>query len=269
MCGPDRADPGTQKWHLAMTKPSNDMLRLGVNIDHVATLRNARGGTNPDPVAAAMLVAEAGGHGITAHLREDRRHIRDEDIERIKNVCDLPLNFEMANTEEMVEIACRILPNACCLVPERRAERTTEHGLDVAGNIQNIQKTAKKLRDKGIRISLFVDPIPEQIEAAAQAGADIVELHTGTYCELTGKEQQAELNKLKSAAKLSAELGLEPHAGHGLDTKTVGAVAAIREVVELNIGHSIIADSVFKGFVQSVRDMRSAMDHARASQEKS
>ncbi len=239
-------------------------LRLGVNIDHVATLRNARGGPHPDPVRAALLVREAGGQGVTAHLREDRRHITDADVERLAAECDLPLNLEIAATEEMVAIARRVRPHACCIVPERREERTTESGLDVIGAEARLRPVVAALAERGIRVSLFVDPEPRQLEAAKAVGAPVVELHTGSYCEATGEEQQRELERLMRAAALCRELGLECHAGHGLTYANVKPVAAIPEIVELNIGHYLIGEAVFSGFVEAVRRMRRLMDEARA-----
>ncbi len=239
------------------------MLRLGVNIDHVATLRNARGGPHPDPVRAALLVREAGGQGITAHLREDRRHIRDEDVARLRSECDLPLNLEMAATEEMLAIARRIRPHASCIVPERREERTTESGLDAVAGEERLRPFVRALADAGIRVSLFVDPDPYQLEAAARLRVPAVELHTGAYAAAQGGRRAAELERLRRAARICAELGLECHAGHGLDYENVGPVAAIPEVVELNIGHFLIGEAVFVGFVAAVRRMRRLMDEAR------
>ncbi len=237
-------------------------LRLGVNIDHVATLRNARGGPHPDPIRAAQLVKAAGGDGITAHLREDRRHIGDRDIARLVGECDLPLNLEMAATEAMEGIAKAVRPHACCIVPERREERTTENGLDVAGNRDRLARLAQELRAAGIRVSLFVDPAPAQLEAAKAVGADIVELHTGAYCEAQGEAQAKELGRLAAAAAHARSLGLECHAGHGLGYDSVGPVAALPELVELNIGHFLIGEAIFSGFVPAVRRMRELMDEA-------
>ncbi len=238
----------------------NTNLRLGINIDHVATLRNARGGAHPCPVAAARLAAESGADGITAHLREDRRHVRDADIRRIRAEVALPLNFEMAATEEMLALAREIRPNACCLVPERREERTTEGGLDVVGQFEYLKDFCAKLKEADIRTSLFVAADSAQIEAAARAGADIVELHTGAYAHAP---ESAELQRLKEAAKLAHSLGLEVHAGHGLTFDNVGAIAEIPEVVELNIGHFIIGEAVFLGLPEVIRRMRGLMDEAR------
>ncbi len=240
-------------------------LRLGVNIDHVATLRNARGGSHPDPVRAALLVREAGGQGITAHLREDRRHITDRDVERLASECDLPLNLEIAATDEMLEIARRIRPHACCIVPERREERTTESGLDVVGGEARLRPFVAALTQCGVRVSLFVDPEPRQLEAAKRVGAPVVELHTGSYCEAEGEARAAELERLVRAAALCRELGLECHAGHGLGYANVAPVAAIPEIVELNIGHYLIGEAVFVGFVEAVRTMRRLMDEARGA----
>ncbi len=244
-------------------------LRLGVNIDHVATIRNARGGSYPDPLRAAEMAIEAGADGITAHLREDRRHIADEDIARLKATITRPLNMEMAATREMLAIALRTRPNACCLVPERRAERTTEHGLDVRGLGNRLTGFVEELRQAGIRVSLFVDADPAQIEAAAHARADIVELHTGVYCEAViandDAARDAELDRLRRAAELAEASGLEVHAGHGLTFGTVGPVAAIPQVVELNIGHFLIAEAVFIGLAEAVRRMKSLMNEARGA----
>lgn len=243
-------------------------LRLGVNIDHVATIRNARGGRHPDPLRAAHLAVEAGAEGITAHLREDRRHISDNDIARLKAELTRPLNLEMAATDEMLSIALRHLPHACCLVPERREERTTEGGLDVAGGRQHLERFVAKLKDSGIRVSLFIEPEEKQIEAAAAIGADIVELHTGAYCERALEEDAKalahEMERLRNAARVAAEAGLEVHAGHGLTYNTVSPVARIPQIVELNIGHFLIGEAIFGGLHSAVRRMRALMDEARA-----
>jgi pyridoxine 5-phosphate synthase len=243
-------------------------IRLGVNIDHVATIRNARGGAHPDPVRAARLAAEAGADGITAHLREDRRHICDEDIARLKCEIDLPLNLEMATTDEMRDIALRHLPRACCLVPERRAELTTEGGLDVAGQRAALKPAVEVLREAGIRVSLFIDAVPRQIEAARDLGAPVVELHTGAYCEaaITGDDRarHAELDRLRESARVAAAAGLEVHAGHGLTFDTVAPIAEIPEIVELNIGHFLIGEAIFSGLDSAVRRMRALMQKARA-----
>ncbi len=241
-------------------------LRLGVNIDHVATLRNARGGAHPCPVKAAQVAREAGADGITAHLREDRRHIRDDDMRRLKAEVALPLNFEMAATAEMLALALEIRPNACCLVPEKREERTTEGGLDVAGQAAYLTDFCAKLKAAGIHSSLFIDPDVRQVEAAARVGAEIVELHTGTYAQESPvtSHQSPELLKLQHAAKQAHSLGLEVHAGHGLTFANVGAVAAIAELVELNIGHFLIGEAVFMGLDAAIKKMREIMDEARA-----
>ena len=233
--------------------------RLGVNIDHVATLRNARGGTYPEPVRAALQAIAAGADGITAHLREDRRHIRDADMAALKAAISKPLNFEMAATPEMLRIALATAPHACCLVPEKRTEVTTDGGLDVAGQLGTLRPFVGQLRDAGIRVSLFVDPDPAQLRASAEAGANIVELHTGAYAE--GKP--GELERLISGAALAASLGLEVHAGHGLTYENTPPVSAIPQVVELNIGHFIIGEAVFTGLDVVVRRFRELMDQAR------
>ncbi len=241
-------------------------LRLGVNIDHVATIRNARGGSHPDPLRAAEIAAAAGADGITAHLREDRRHIRDADIERLMAELTLPLNFEMAATPEMVAIALRHRPHAACIVPERREERTTEGGLDADGQFEHLRPIVAELGAAGIRVSLFIAADPRQIEAAARLGAPVVELHTGTYCEAydAGAEAfAAETARLQAAAELGDRLGLEIHAGHGLSYDTVGPVAAMPAVRELNIGHFLIGEAVFRGLEASIRVMRGLMDEAR------
>ncbi|MFG1398458.1 pyridoxine 5'-phosphate synthase [Roseixanthobacter pseudopolyaromaticivorans] len=243
-------------------------VRLGVNIDHVATVRNARGGSHPDPVRAAALALAAGADGITAHLREDRRHIRDADMARLKAEIALPLNFEMAATDEMVEIALKTAPHACCLVPEKREERTTEGGLDAAGQAADLGPKIAALKAGGIRISLFVAPDPMQIEAARALNADIVELHTGTWCDLraAGKDADAESEfaRLAAAAVQAADLGLEVHGGHGLDYGTARRMARLPQVVELNIGHYIIGEAVFHGLESVIRRMRDAIAQGRA-----
>ena len=238
-------------------------LRLGVNIDHVATIRNARGGEHPDPVRAAQIVAAVGGDGITAHLREDRRHIRDEDIARIQAATNLPLNLEMAATDEMVEIALRHKPHAACIVPERREERTTEGGLDAAGQHNRLAPIVTRLRDAGIRVSLFIAPQPHQIEAAMRLGVPVVELHTGEYAHATGEAQAVELRRIADMAALAVKNGIEPHAGHGLTFENVQAVAAIPQLAELNIGHYLIGEAIFTGLEAAVRRMRDLMDEAR------
>ncbi|MBN9247562.1 MAG: pyridoxine 5'-phosphate synthase [Hyphomicrobium sp.] len=242
-------------------------LRLGVNIDHVATLRNARGGLHPDPLRAAHLAIEGGADGITAHLREDRRHISDADITRLKNELTRPLNLEMAATDEMLQIALRHVPNACCLVPERREERTTEGGLDVQGAAKTLKPLIAKLKDAGIRVSLFIEPDIRTIEAASKVGADIVELHTGRYCHLALEHDAAgvasELERHRKAASAAASAGLEVHAGHGLTYNTAQPIARIPEIVELNIGHFLIGEAIFGGLSMAVRRMRVLMDEAR------
>ena len=242
-------------------------LRLGVNIDHVATIRNARGGPHPDPVRAAHLAASAGADGITAHLREDRRHIVDEDMRRLKAETDLPLNFEMASTAEMLKLCTEVLPHACCIVPENRNERTTEGGLDVAGQHNFIAPFVRELTDAGIRVSLFVDPEESQIEAAKSAGAPVIEIHTGAYYEATAATDperiKAELEKIRKAAAAGDALGLEIHAGHGLTFLNVQPVAAIPEIMELNIGHFLVGESVFMGLGEAVKEMKRLMQDAR------
>ena len=238
-------------------------LRLGVNIDHVATIRNARGGTHPDPVRAAQIVAAVGGDGITAHLREDRRHIRDADIERIMAATNLPLNLEMAATEEMLGIALRHKPHAACIVPERREERTTEGGLDAAGQHNHLAPIVTRLTDANIRVSLFIEPEARQIEAAIRLRAPIVEFHTGKYAHAEGAEREVELRRIADAAALAAKNGIEPHAGHGLTFDNVQPIAAIPQFAELNIGHYLIGEAIFIGLEESVRKMRALMDLAR------
>jgi pyridoxine 5-phosphate synthase len=238
-------------------------LRLGVNIDHVATIRNARGGAHPDPVRAALAAAAAGADGITAHLREDRRHISDDDIARLMRDLRLPLNLEMAATDEMLAIAVRHRPHAACIVPEKRAERTTEGGLDVAGGHNHLARYVRDLGAAGIRVSLFIEPEAAQLEAARQIGAPVVELHTGAYCDTTGPAREAQLARLKRAAAKAEDLGLECHAGHGLSFDTVAPVAAISTIVELNIGHFLIGEAIFVGLDGAVRRMRMLMHQAR------
>jgi pyridoxine 5-phosphate synthase len=242
----------------------NAKLRLGVNIDHVATVRNARGGSHPDPIRAAKLAAAAGADGITAHLREDRRHIVDDDIRRLGEEIDLPLNLEMAATEEMLGIALHHRPHAACLVPEKREEVTTEGGLDAAGGRDHLAPIIRELGAAGIRVSLFIDPDEAQLTAASELDAAVVELHTGAYCEVEGSERERELARLVASARKADELGLECHAGHGLGFDTVGPVAAIPNVVELNIGHFLIGEAVFGGLEGAIRRMRQLMDEARA-----
>ena len=238
-------------------------LRLGVNIDHVATIRNARGGTHPDPVRAAQIVAAVGGDGITAHLREDRRHIRDEDLARIQAATNLPLNLEMAATDEMIEIALRHMPHAACIVPERREERTTEGGLDAAGQHNRLAPIVARLSDAGIRVSLFIAPVVHQVEAAMRLGVPVVELHTGEYAHAQGEAQMAELQRLSDMAALAVKNGIEPHAGHGLTYENVQPIAAIPQLAELNIGHYLVGEAIFVGLENAVRRMRDLMDAAR------
>ncbi len=238
-------------------------LRLGVNIDHVATIRNARGGDHPDPVRAAEIVAAFGGDGITAHLREDRRHIRDADLARIQAATDLPLNLEMAATDEMLEIALRHMPHAACIVPEKREERTTEGGLDAAGQHNHLAPIVARLNDAGIRVSLFIEPDPRQIEAAMRLKAPVVEFHTGRYAHVEGEERATELRRIADAAALAWKNGIEPHAGHGLTYDNVVPIAAIPQLAELNIGHYLIGEAIFTGLEHAIRRMRGLMDEAR------
>jgi pyridoxine 5-phosphate synthase len=239
-------------------------LRLGINLDHVATLRNARGGLHPDPLRFAHLALEAGADGITVHLREDRRHIRDADVERLMAELAAPLNLEMAVTEEMVKFACRLRPHAVCLVPEKRQEVTTEGGLDAAGAGAALREAVTALGEAGCRVSLFVDPEPRQLDAARAASAPVVELHTGTYCEApAGAVRQRELARLRVAARHAAAIGLECHAGHGLSYGNVRPVAALPEVVELNIGHFLVGEAVAIGLPEAIRRMRELMDAGR------
>ena len=244
-------------------------LRLGINVDHVATLRNARGGAMPDPVRAALAAEAAGADGITAHLREDRWHIRDADMTAIREAVGIPLNFEMAATDEMARIARAVRPHAVCLVPERREERTTEGGLEVAGDDNRLAAYIAPLRDMGARVSLFVAADPRQIEASARVGAAVVELHTGAYCDAVEAdrtdEAAAELERIEAAARQAAALGLEVHAGHGLSYDSVTPIAAIPEVVELNIGHFLIGEAVFRGLDGAIAEMRRLMDLARGA----
>lgn len=242
-----------------MLKP----LRLGINVDHVGTVRNARGGTHPDPVRAALLAMEAGADGITIHLREDRRHIIDSDLPRMKAVLKGPINLEMAATEEMRQIALGLKPHAVCLVPEKRTEVTTEGGLDVAGQVERLKPYVGSLAAAGIRVSMFIDADIAQLEASKAVGAAVVELHTGAYAHASGAAREAELARLRSAAAATVALGLECHAGHGLDYENVGPVAALPEVVELNIGHFLMGEALFVGLAESVKEMRRRMDAAR------
>jgi pyridoxine 5-phosphate synthase len=245
------------------------LLRLGVNIDHVATIRNARGGRHPDPVRAAKLAIAAGADGITAHLREDRRHISDDDIARLKAEIAKPLNLEMAATPEMIAIAVRTRPHAACLVPERRAERTTEGGLDAAGASEALAPKVKALREAGIRVSLFIAADPAQIRAAVALGAPVIEIHTGAWCHalLDGDRAaaDAEWRRIREGATLARSLGLEAHAGHGLDYASAETIAALPEIVELNIGHFLVGEAVFVGLADTVKGMRAAMDRGRAA----
>ncbi len=238
-------------------------LRLGVNIDHVATIRNARGGEHPDPMRAAHVVQEAGGDGITVHLREDRRHIRDTDLDSIMREIRLPVNLEMAATDEMVQIALRHKPHAACIVPERREERTTEGGLDAAGQHNHLAPMVTRLSDAGIRVSLFIEPDARQIDAAIRVRAPIVEFHTGKYAHSEGAEREAELRRITEAVALAAKNGIESHAGHGLTFENVQPIAAIPQIAELNIGHYLIGEAIFIGLEASVRKMRMLMDMAR------
>jgi len=239
------------------------MIALGVNVDHVATLRQVRRARFPDPVHAALSAELAGADSITVHLREDRRHIQLEDVRSLKGLLMTRMNLEMAVTSEMLEIARAVRPADCCLVPERRTELTTEGGLDAAGQTQRLREAVAALAGEGTRVALFIDPDPQQIEAAAHAGAPVVELHTGAYAEASGGHRATELERLRAGARLATRLGLEVHAGHGLDYHNVQAVAAIKEVVELNIGHAIVARAIFDGLAAAVRDMKALMQAAR------
>jgi pyridoxine 5-phosphate synthase len=238
-------------------------LRLGVNIDHVATIRNARGGEHPDPLRAAQAAAAVGADGITAHLREDRRHITDGDIDRLMGEIDLPLNLEMAATEEMLGIALAHCPHAACIVPERREERTTEGGLDAAGQFETLRPFVDRLQEAGVRVSLFIEPSEAQLDAALRLGAPVVEFHTGRYAHLVGEAQGIELRRIADMAALAAKNGIEPHAGHGLTFDNVAPIAAIPQLAELNIGHFLIGEAIFTGLEASVARMRSLMDNAR------
>lgn len=248
--------------------PALSPIRLGVNIDHVATVRNARGGRHPDPLRAAEIAIAAGADGITAHLREDRRHIVDDDIARLKERIAKPLNLEMAATPEMVVIAKRTRPHAACIVPERRAERTTEGGLDAAGQREALQAAVGELAASGIRVSLFIAAEPAQIEAARAVGAPVIEIHTGAWCDAVAAgnaaDAAAEFERLVRGAALAKNIGLEVHAGHGLDFATAERIAALPEIVELNIGHFLIGEAIFYGLTAAVRSMRAAMDRGRA-----
>lgn len=242
----------------------NRFIALGINIDHVATLRQARRGRYPDPVHAALAAEMAGADSITLHLREDRRHIQDRDVHSLRGLLQTRMNLEMAVTDEMLAIARTVRPHDCCFVPERRQEITTEGGLDVASQVKRMQDATALMAAEGIRVALFIDPDPRQIEAAAEIGAPCIELHTGTYAEATGAEQATELERLHSGARQAASLGIEVHAGHGLHYHNVQPVAAIAEIVELNIGHAIVARAVFDGFPAAVREMKALMVAARA-----
>jgi len=243
-------------------------LRLGVNVDHVATVRNARGGAGPDPARAALLAIEAGADGITAHLREDRRHIHDDDMRRLKAAISKPLNFEMAATEAMLDMALSIRPHACCLVPENRTERTTEGGLNVAGGFNHLKPFVAELTRAGIRVSLFIEPSIEALDAAAALRAPVVELHTGAWCDALARAEREhadrEFGRLRVAAAQCASLGLECHAGHGLDYDTARTIAALPQIVELNIGHFLVGEAIFVGLAESVRQMRAAMEEGRS-----
>jgi pyridoxine 5-phosphate synthase len=251
-----------------MPVPAHHPIRLGVNIDHVATVRNARGGRHPDPLKAAEIAIAAGADGVTAHLREDRRHIVDDDIARLKARIGKPLNLELAATPEMIEIARRVRPHAACVVPERRQERTTEGGLDAAGQREALRGAVARLADAGIRVSLFIAAAPAQIEAAAAIGALVIEIHTGAWCEAVtagdAAAGAAEFERIVRGAALAKSAGLEVHAGHGLDFITAERIAALPEIVELNIGHFLIGEAVFDGLAEAVRRMRAAMDRGRA-----
>ncbi|HAI32410.1 MULTISPECIES: pyridoxine 5'-phosphate synthase [unclassified Thalassospira] len=239
-------------------------LRLGVNIDHVATIRNARGGNLPDPIRAAALAKAAGADGITAHLREDRRHIRDDDMKKLREEVDLPLNFEMAATDEMLAIALETKPHAVCLVPEKREERTTEGGLDAAGGHNHLKHFVSELGEAGIRVSLFIEASEAQLDAAKSLGAPVVEIHTGAYCDAeTEEERTRELDRIRRAVQYGAGIGLEVHAGHGLNFETVQPIAAMPEIAELNIGHFLIGEAVFVGLEAAIAEMRRLMDEAR------
>jgi len=238
-------------------------LRLGVNIDHVATIRNARGGIHPDPVNAAKIAERAGADGITAHLREDRRHISDNDIDSLMASIEVPLNLEIAATKEMLNIALRHKPHAVCIVPEKRKERTTEGGLDAASGIKQLKPYVNTLNDAGIKVSLFIEPERAQLEAAFSLGAPVVELHTGAYCNASIKDRDFQLQRITDASKLAGEMGIECHAGHGLTFETVKSVAALHYIKELNIGHFIIGEAIFNGLDNSIMRMKLLMKEAR------
>lgn len=239
-----------------MTKSKKNKIRLGVNIDHVATIRNARGGIHPDPVAAAILAQKNGADGITIHLREDRRHIRDEDLKHLKKEIKLPINLEMAATNEMLEIALKTKPNAVCIVPEKRQEVTTEGGLDVVKNEKKLREMIKKIKAKKIRVSLFVDPNETQIRKSQEIGADIVEIHTGEFCHKKGEAQKKEFVKIKKCAEICEEIGLECHAGHGLNYDTAKIIAKLPQIAELNIGHFLIGEAIFDGLGSVIKKMK-------------
>jgi pyridoxine 5-phosphate synthase len=241
------------------------MIRLGVNVDHIATLRQARRADVPDPVEAALLAEQAGAEGITVHLREDRRHIQERDVEMLRSTIKTKLNLEMAVTSEIVAYAESVRPDDACFVPEKRAELTTEGGLDVLDHKSRIAEGVKRLQDSGVHVSLFIDPDPSQIEAAKQVGAWGVEIHTGSYCNATGAAREQELTTIKAGARLARSLGLEVHGGHGLNYENVSPVARMPEIVELNIGHSIIARAIIVGIAQAVREMKEILDRARDS----
>ncbi len=247
----------------------SNRVRLGVNIDHVATIRNARGGPHPDPVRAALVAAEAGADGITLHIREDRRHVREEDLARLADATTLPINLEMACAEEMLQIALRARPHACCLVPERREERTTEGGLDVAAKHNQVAPYVRTLREAGVRVSLFIDPDPVQIAVAEALGAAVVELHTGSFCDAVARRDYAAIDKelaaMHEAAAAAEKRGLEVHAGHGITFESVAPIASIPNVAELNIGHFLVGEAIFTGLKDTIQEMRRRMDLARAA----
>jgi len=249
-----------------MHAQSSKRLRLGVNVDHVATVRNARGGLHPDPVRAALLAADSGADGITAHLREDRRHISDSDISQLMGELKIPLNLEMAATEEMLSIALRHRPHAVCIVPEKREERTTEGGIDAAGGHNHLAPFVSKLADAGCRVSLFIEADKRQLDAAVSLNAPVVELHTGAYCDaIPGPERESHLKRIQDAAAYAEDIGLECHAGHGLGYDTVGPIAAIPTLSELNIGHFLVGEAIFVGFEAAIQRMRMLMNTARTS----
>lgn len=239
-------------------------LRLGVNIDHVATIRNARGGRHPDPIRAAFLAVQAGADSITAHLREDRRHISDSDIDALADRLTVPLNLEMAATSEMLDIALKHKPHACCLVPEKREEVTTEGGLDVAGQHAHLAPLVRQLNEAGIRVSMFIDPDRKQLDATASIGAPVAEIHVGTYCDAPEGKQQKELARIADAVSYGHSLGIEMHAGHGISYEMVQSVAVLPEIRELNIGHFLVGEAIFIGFEEAIKRMRHLMDEARS-----